>query len=99
MGRGGGAAIGYGPWVEEVWANLITNALKYSGLSLCVELGATRPGDGMIRFWTRDNDPGLSPKAKAGLFTPFTQLRHAHGAGHGLGLSIVLRIVEKLGGM
>jgi len=32
------------------------------------------------------------------LFTPFTRLEQARAKGHGLGLSIVQRIVEKLGG-
>ena len=90
--------IGYGPWIEEVWANYISNAIKYGGPSPCVELGATPQPNGMIRFWTRDNGPGLPPEAQMYLFTPFTQLRKAHNIGHGLGLSIVLRIVEKLGG-
>ena len=91
-------ATGYGPWIEEVWANYISNALKYGGLSPRVELGATLQPDGMIRFWTRDEGPGIPPEAQVGLFTPFTQLRKVHKGGHGLGLSIVLHIVEKLGG-
>jgi two-component system sensor histidine kinase/response regulator len=89
--------IGHEPWIEEVWANHLGNALKYGGQSPRIELGASPGTDGMVRFWTRDNGPGLSPEAQACLFTPFTQLRKAHKMGHGLGLSIVLRIVEKLG--
>jgi signal transduction histidine kinase len=92
------AVIGYGPWIEEVWANYISNALKYGGASPCVELGATLQPGGMIRFWTRDNGLGIPCETQAGLFTPFTQLRNSRKGGHGLGLSIVLRIVEKLGG-
>ncbi len=91
-------ALGYAPWIGEVWANYITNALKYGGPSPRVELGATLQPDGMIRFWTRDQGPGISPEVQPRLFTPFTQLRKAHTGGHGLGLSIVLRIVQKLGG-
>ena len=91
-------AIGYAPWIEEVWVNYISNALKYGGPAPRVELGATPLPNGMIRFWTRDGGPGLLPEAQASLFTPFPQLRKARTAGHGLGLSIVLRIVEKLGG-
>ncbi len=90
--------IGYGPWIEEVWANYISNALKYGGPSPRVELGATCQSDGMVRFWTRDKGQGVPSEARTCLFTPFTQLGKSHKGGHGLGLSIVLHIVEKLGG-
>ena len=48
-------AVGYGPWIEEVWANFLSNALKYGGRPPCVELGASPGSDGMLRFWMRDN--------------------------------------------
>ena len=91
-------ALGYGPWVEEVWVNYLSNAIKYGGQPPRVELGATEQADGMVRFWVRDNGPGLAPREQARLFTPFTQLAQFRPKGHGLGLSIVRRIVEKLGG-
>jgi signal transduction histidine kinase len=92
------AAIGYAPWIEEVWANYISNALKYGGQSPRVRLGAQNQPDGMVRFWIRDNGQGLTPEAQARLFSPFTQVGEVHKSGHGLGLSIVRRIVEKQGG-
>jgi two-component system sensor histidine kinase/response regulator len=92
------AALGYGPWVEEVWVNYISNAIKYGGRPPRVELGTEAQPDGMVRFWMRDNGSGLMPEARARLFVPFTQLAHLHGKGHGLGLSIVQRIVDRLGG-
>ncbi len=94
-------ALGYGPWVEEVWANYLSNALKYGGTpgtAPCIELGATLQPDGMVHFWVRDHGPGLTPEEQSSLFTPFTRLDQVHVKGHGLGLSIVRRIVEKLGG-
>ena len=91
-------AIGYAPWIEEVWANYISNAVKHGGQPPEVELGASALPDGMLRFWTRDNGPGLPPDAQAQLFTPFSQLCRLRDTGHGLGLSITLQIVEKLGG-
>jgi signal transduction histidine kinase len=91
-------ALGYGPWVEEVWVNYLSNALKYGGRPPRVELGSTVGPDGMVCFWVRDNGPGLAPEAQARLFTPFTRFDQVRTTGYGLGLSIVRRIVEKLGG-
>ena len=91
-------ALGYGPWVEEVWTNYLSNAIKYGGQPPRVELGATERADGFVRFWVRDNGAGLTPEEQAKLFTPFTQLHQVRAEGHGLGLSIVQRIAEKLGG-
>jgi PAS domain S-box-containing protein len=96
------AAIGYAPWVEEVWANYVSNAIKYGGDPPRIEIGWDGPAEDapipFISFWVRDNGPGLTPEAQSKLFTPFTRLGQVRVQGHGLGLSIVQRIVEKLGG-
>ncbi len=94
------AALGYGPWVEEIWVNYVSNGLKYGGQPPQVEMGGKLLNGpaGQVRFWVRDNGAGLSPDDQARLFTPFTQIHQARAEGHGLGLSIVQRIVEKLGG-
>jgi two-component system sensor histidine kinase/response regulator len=91
-------ALGYATWVEEVWVNYLSNALKYGNYPPQVELGASPAPGGMVRFWVRDNGDGISPQDQARLFTPFTRLDQVRARGHGLGLSIVRRIVEKLGG-
>lgn len=91
-------AYGYGPWVEEIWVNYLSNAIKYGGIPPHIKLGATEQDDGMVRFWVRDNGPGLTPEQQAKLFTQFTRLHETRAQGHGLGLSIVQRIAEKLGG-
>lgn len=91
-------AVGYGPWIEEVWANFISNAIKYGGQPPQVELGASTRPDGVVFFWTRDNGAGLSQKAQARLFQQDSELSPVRMQGHGLGLSIARRIVEKLGG-
>lgn len=91
-------ALGYGPWVEEVWENYLSNALKYGGTPPILQLGATEMEDGMVRFWVRDQGPGLTPEQQEQLFTPFTKLDQVRLTGHGLGLSIVRRIMDKLKG-
>ncbi|MBN2392247.1 MAG: response regulator [Anaerolineae bacterium] len=122
--------MGYAPWIEEVWANYLSNALKYGGTPPQVELGwemekVTIPqqevesehlpagidhrGDDtwirtspfrqmFVRFWVQDNGPGLTPEEQAQLFAQFTRLHQTRAEGHGLGLSIVQRIITRLGG-
>lgn len=90
-------AVGHGPWVEETWLNLIDNAIKYGGRPAYVDLGAERV-NGRSRFWVRDNGRGLTTEERDSLFAPFTRLNQVQTQGHGLGLSIVRHIVEKLDG-
>ncbi|MCB0162697.1 MAG: response regulator [Anaerolineae bacterium] len=92
--------IGYRPWVEQVWVNYLTNGLKYGGSPPRLELGADVQSNDIVRFWVRDNGPGLTIEEQKRLFVPFTRLKRPKEAdnGHGLGLSIVKRIVERLGG-
>ncbi|HRV90706.1 MAG TPA: GAF domain-containing sensor histidine kinase [Anaerolineae bacterium] len=91
-------ALGYAPWVEEVWTNYITNGLKYGGSPPKLELGANLDESNMVCFWVRDSGPGLSEADQIHLFIEFNRLNRVGTKGHGLGLSIVKRIVEKLGG-
>jgi signal transduction histidine kinase len=58
-------AVGYAPWIEEVWVNYFSNGIKYGGQPPHLQL---------------------------------TQLGHTRTNGHGLGLSIVQRIVKRLNG-
>jgi signal transduction histidine kinase len=92
------SALGHAQWVEEVWVNYISNGLKYGGEPPHLELGATPHSNGLIRFWIRDNGPGLTPEEQTQVFDRFTRLEETRAKGHGLGLSIVQHIVEKLGG-
>jgi signal transduction histidine kinase len=90
-------ALGHGPWIEEVWANYLSNAMKYGGRPPRLELGADTT-NGRARFWVADNGPGLTSEQRSRLFVPFTRLHQVRATGSGLGLSIVRRIMEKLGG-
>jgi signal transduction histidine kinase len=91
-------ALGYAPWVEEVWVNYVGNALKYGGDPPIIALGADMTAQGKIRYWVKDNGAGLTEEQQEKLFTPFTRLHVGRADGHGLGLSIVQRIIEQLGG-
>jgi signal transduction histidine kinase len=92
------ASIGHAPWIEEVWKSYISNAIKYGGDPPLIELGATPQANGTVRFWVRDNGQGLTAEQQSQLFAEFTQLHGVHARGYGLGLSVVRRMVERLGG-
>jgi len=90
--------LGYEAWLEEVWLNYISNSVKYGGTPPVIQIGYDALPDGRIKFWIKDNGKGLSADEMALLFSKFTRLDTARAEGHGLGLSIVKRIVEKLNG-
>lgn len=89
-------ALGYAPWVEGIWTNYLSNAIKYGGTPPIIEIGAQLLQDGMVKYWVKDNGKGLSAEQQSQLFLEFSHLRRIQG--HGLGLSIVKRVVTRLGG-
>ena len=91
-------AMGHAGWIEEIWVNYISNAMKYGGQPPQIWLGSDLLPDGMVKFWVKDNGKGIPDDKLASVFTPFTRLNQVRVQGHGLGLSIVQRIVQKLGG-
>lgn len=91
-------ASGYAPWVEQVWVNYLSNALKYGGEPPQITLGADMCDDGFVRFWVRDRGPGITPEDQKRLFRDFSRVGEMKVEGHGLGLSIVQRIIKRLGG-
>ncbi len=93
-------ACGHEVWIEEVFANLIGNAVKYIGddnPAPKISLSARPEGD-FVRYEVRDNGIGIAAEDRARLFQMFSRLNPTHGDGLGLGLSIVSRIVRRLGG-
>lgn len=91
-------AMGYAPWVERIWFNYINNGLKYAGDPPRLSLGADIESEDTIRFWIRDNGPGLSEEAIAKVFKPFVRAQNRNREGFGIGLAIVQRIIKRLGG-
>jgi PAS domain S-box-containing protein len=91
-------ALGYGPWVEEIMYNYISNAIKYGGTPPVVQIGGTVRNDGYVDFWVQDNGPGLTPEEQVGIFDYGRKRKETTEESYGLGLSIVKGIVEKLNG-
>lgn len=91
-------AIGYEEWVEEVWINYLSNAIKYGGTPPKIEIGCTPSAGKMIRYWVRDHGKGIPATRRSELFIQFSRLDPRVTDGHGLGLSIAKRIIHRLGG-
>lgn len=90
--------LGHAQWVEEIWINFLSNALKYGGATPRVELGAETLANGMIKCWVKDAGPGLNAEQQHEIFDKFVRFDTQSAEGHGLGLSIVKRIAQRLGG-
>lgn len=83
----------------QVLANLAGNALKFLGdqPEPAVEIGG-RLENGVYSLWVKDNGVGIDPAYQERIFQPFHRLQDVQTEGSGIGLAIVKRIVETLGG-
>lgn len=93
-------AVGDEILLTQVWANLISNAIKYSSKSAKSEIfiGANKNRK-EITYWIRDNGIGFDEELSSRLFTLFSRLHSdKEYSGTGVGLSLVERIIKKHNG-
>jgi two-component system phosphate regulon sensor histidine kinase PhoR len=86
--------------IQQVFSNLIENALKYAAGGKLVALGA-RAIDAAVEFYVRDLGPGISSEHLPRLFERFYRVdraRSRESGGTGLGLAIAKHIVLAHGG-
>ena len=86
--------------MKQVWANLIGNAIKYSGKkpNALIEIGATLIND-QTTYYVKDNGAGFDMKKADKLFTAFQRLHDSRDfEGTGVGLALVNRIISKHSG-
>lgn len=95
-----GPCLGNPRLLQQVWVNLISNALKFSRERdpALIEIGSSAR-EHLITYFVRDNGVGFDSIRARELFLPF---RRYHDPlkyeGQGLGLSIARRIVARHGG-
>jgi PAS domain S-box-containing protein len=86
--------------INQVWINLISNAIKYSGKKSLplVEIGSQR-ANGEIIFYVKDNGAGFDMAFANKLFGVFQRLHSSTDfEGTGIGLAIIHRVITRHGG-
>src|SRR5690606_15159986 len=78
--------------LNQVWANLIENALDAVPPSGTVSVTARREGSHVV-VYVFDDGPGIPPEVQSRIFDPFFTTKPV-GAGTGLGLDIAQRLVR-----
>lgn len=85
-------------YLEIVWNNLISNAIKFTdnGGRIGVSLKA-EDGKAVVRVW--DTGCGISKETGQRIFEKFYQGDTSHaGEGNGLGLALVRKVIDTIGG-
>ena len=88
----------YGSELNQVWTNLVDNAVDAmdGGGALTMRAERDPDGDG-VRVSVCDSGPGIPPEVRARLFEPFYTTKPP-GKGTGLGLHISHNVVARHGG-
>ncbi len=91
--------LAHEPTLMQVLFNLVSNGLKFerSGVPPVLHL-RTEERSGFIRVWVEDNGIGISLEHREEIFRLFTRLNSEEFPGTGIGLAIVEKGVERMGG-
>jgi two-component system, OmpR family, phosphate regulon sensor histidine kinase PhoR len=83
--------------LEQVFANLVDNAIKYGRAEGQVIVGGKNLENGKVQIFVQDDGPGIPPESLNRIFERFYRVDKARSreqGGTGLGLSIVKHIVQ-----
>ncbi len=84
--------------LELVWNNLFSNAIKFTEPHGCISLSLKSQGDTAV-VQVRDTGCGIPPEVGKHIFEKFYQGDTSHATqGNGLGLALVKRVMDIIGG-
>jgi signal transduction histidine kinase len=85
--------------IEQIFSNLVENALKYlaPGRPGRIELSGLRQGR-MVRYEVRDNGRGIAARDRERVFELFRRAGPQNTTGEGIGLAHVRALLRRLGG-
>ncbi len=93
------AVLAHAPTLRQVLVNLISNAVKFvSARKPHVRLRAEERPEGIVRVWVEDNGIGIAPEFQERIFHVFQRLHTTDFAGTGIGIAIVQKGMERMGG-
>jgi signal transduction histidine kinase len=86
--------------LRQTLENLISNAIKFVGADVLPEVRIrTELRPGRVRLWVSDNGIGIAAEHQERIFGVFQRLNRAEDySGTGIGLAIVRKAVERMGG-
>ncbi len=94
-----GRARANGPALRQALGNLLDNATKFVPPGRAPAARVRRDEQGaVLRLWVEDNGIGIAPEYRAKVFGVFERLNPDQAPGTGIGLAIVKRALERMGG-
>jgi len=103
------AVLAHEATLGQVLFNLVSNALKFVSPEVkpvvrlhaqkcAAKKASPRSPENWVRVWVEDNGIGIAPEHQAQVFKLFTRLEGATYRGTGVGLAIVEKGIERMGG-
>jgi len=90
--------LGQDRMLYQIFSNFLSNSLKYGGLQPKIFIGCNNEDENFCRITFEDSGPGITDEMKEKVFDEFVRTSPEKADGIGIGLSIVKRLTNAMGG-
>ena len=91
--------LAHPPSLTQALSNLLSNALRFVPEERRPQIAVwTEPRNGQVRICVKDNGIGISPVDRERVWNLFTRIHPERFEGTGIGLALVRRAIERMGG-